>query len=193
MSVESSGTEINQKIIQILDKVIEDGDWEATLFLRTIGKQLKELREKGIELLENAPSDEKTSQAIFAKALQEGQLKIYISLFQSDGSDLNKWEGLLKGIGDYSVSRHIYGSEEQIQAMVRSKSDPRREAYAVVSVAAGELIKAYSGRKITDRSGFELLTLKDSAVKPENIIEFVHNAKRYHFHQGKLVLQGSET
>ena len=71
--------------------------------------------------------------------------------------------------------------------MIRSRPDPRKEAYAVVSVNDSDIISAYAGKQDVDSRGHALLTVKEGAVKPENITKFVHGNSVYLFKDDKLV------
>ncbi|MGB6976825.1 MAG: Dot/Icm secretion system protein IcmQ, partial [Gammaproteobacteria bacterium] len=125
-------------------------------------------------------------------AKTDEQVIAYVSIFQMEGNNLHKWINTLKMLDHYSQSRPVYRTEEQVRAIIRTKSEQLREAYVVIEIKENDIIPLSAGRTAVDRLGNELLTLKRGAIQPENIIEFVHSEHRYDFVEGQLVLQQKE-
>jgi Dot/Icm secretion system protein IcmQ len=181
---------LSKQLVKDLDKLLETGNWEESLFLRTMSKRLNSIRDEAQELEESliksgtAPIIEKSP----VYQLKEGYIKVYILLYQVDGNNLSIWQNMLKSLTKYSVNRPIYTSEEHVQAVVRSKPDPIRHAYVIVAVKKDEVISSETQK--LDSQGHNLFILKEKAIDAKNIISFVHaNKKIYNFQNNKLHLQ----
>jgi intracellular multiplication protein IcmQ len=188
MSNNEMSIEVNRKLIEIFDELLVAGDWEASLFLRAMGKQVRDLREKALQLLVSATGSAaySTSNVLEEKA---GHIKVFISVYQTEGNNLQKWHKTLKSLSDHSISRPVYREETHVQEMIRSKTDKQREAYVKILIKEGDVL-ATNTKITTDRLGNELIVLKPHTVKLENIIEFVHCQNRYRYLDDQLVLKG---
>ena len=191
MSTINQCIENNKKLITAIDQLLTTGNWEDSLFLRANKKRFLALREKIIAL--NGQADSLLSQSVANKTIAWGEHKrlIYILLHQTHGNQLSHWEQLLKGLIGQSAGRPIYSSEEHIKAVVRSKPYPSKEGYVVLVVDKQAILQPYSGHQVTDRFGYELLMLKENAVRFDSMVEFVNEDKRYRFHNGHLQLINS--
>ncbi|QLH41365.1 MAG: Dot/Icm secretion system protein IcmQ [Coxiellaceae bacterium] len=179
---------MNQKLVQVLDNLLATGNWETSLFLRTTAKQIQQLRAEAQQLLTEVMTMTGTHKQSIDAADRPGHVKLYISLYQADGNNLQKWQTTLKALADYSVGRPIYKQEEHVKANIRAKNDMTREGYVVVWVSETDIIKLSNSQTATDRFGNPLITLKMGAVRLENILEFVHCQQRYQVYEGNLVL-----
>jgi intracellular multiplication protein IcmQ len=186
--------EIARKMVKLFEELFAACDWNSSLFIRNAIKPLQKLQQDAEEILKKLSADidqttETPAQRETRFALEErpGYIKTFISLYQSEGSNLQKWQGALKNLVDQSVSRPIYRKEENIKELLRSKSDPMRQAYAVIFVPELSIIQAYQGKPSVDQFGNELLTIKERAITLENIVELVHMGHRYAFVNGKLI------
>lgn len=179
--------EVNRKLVAVLDTLLTSGNWEASLFLKATAKQIQQLREKAEQLLITATG---SGALIRAKELTEkdGYRKVFISVYQAEGTNLQQWNHTLKSLMEYSISRPVYGNEETVKALIRSKTDKQKEGYVVVYIQEENIIRM-PGKEASDRLGNELLTLKTGAVKLENIIEFVHCNQSYELQEKGLVLK----
>lgn len=179
--------EIHNKLMEILQSLMETGDWSASLFLRAAQKKIQVLYEEAsilsTQLEDKARSSRDQQQKI---RIQQGYTNVYVSIYQSDPYNLARWENTLKSIKEYSINRPIYGSEAHIEEAIRSKGSIN-EGYVIIYVKEVDIIEPYPGKIIEDRWGHELLTLRDNSLKPANILEFVHQGQRYDFIDGKLL------
>lgn len=181
--------EFNRELLAILDELLAAGDWESSLFLKVASKRVKALRDEAEALLIQATTEQenKTNK----DTLREGHVKVFISLYQSDGDDMRKWQNTLKGLALNNVGRPVYQNREDVQASMRARGNPACEGYAIVQIKNTDLIQMPDGRMPKDRYGNALLTVREKAVALDNIQEFVHAGKQvYDFHEGKLVFKG---
>lgn len=181
---------LGQRLVAALDKLLSTGDWDFALLLKSTKKRLQVLRDQAQALVDKALPAKSVSKggAITAKAVhREGYQVIYISLYQSEGANLSKWEGALKSIEGHTISRPVYGREDDAKAFIRAKTRKDTEAYVAIYVDESSVIPPYLGKPVQDRLGHELLTIRQGAVMLSNVAEFVHEGKHYHFHEGKLI------
>ncbi len=176
------------RLVNILDDLLKNKEWEATLLLRTAKKRLLNLREEAQQIVNdlNVISTPKEPSQVIAP-IKEGYIKVYIALYQTQGSNLKIWHDMLKSLAKYSITRPVYDNEEYVRELIRSKPDMQRHGYAVVAVKENGIIE--SGKVHLDQFNHKLLTLQEGAVTLENIIEFVHaNEKRYIIRGDTLIL-----
>lgn len=186
--------QISEKLAALLRDLIETGNWEASLFLRTAYKRFKELHDEAVKLSKkfdrvSGPSADK----LHRDKLKQGYILVYVSIYQSDPLNMIKWENTLKTIREYSITRPIYSSKAHVEEAIRSKQGSFNEGYVSVYIKKEDVIPPYAGKKVEDRWGHELLTLRDGSLLPINILEFVHNDRKYEFLNRKLVLKSSNS
>ncbi len=176
--------EISRKLVKILDKLLSKGDWGSSPLLRTTKKKFQNYKDEAESL---AAEPEVAEEALVNHRVPEGYRKVFISLYQSEGRNLQLWQNMLKSLARFSISRPVYDNEDYVQEVIRSKPEPVRHAYAVVVVREDDIIQ--NGRVKTDPLGHELIVLRERAVELRNILEFVHaNKKHYHYIRGVLTL-----
>ncbi len=180
---------INHRLIKILDELLASGDWRASLFLRNTSKRFEELRKQAQDLSQRMSGTAALNSSDVVAIEKTGYCQVFVSLYQAEGSNLQKWHHLLKTLTEYSISRPVYRDESYIQKMMRAKENIQREAYVSVWIKPGDIIELPGARVAMDRLGQEMLTLKAGAIKPENIIAFAHCQKLYDVCEQGLVLK----
>ena len=176
---------VNQKITELLNRIISTGDWDSSLFLRNTISLLKKRLVISNVLKEEFESQGFVAEQSFPPVDPENAIVLYVALYQSDGADLQKWENQLCSILKIAQSRPIYNEEETVINVLRSNLDRNTDAYIKVLVDKNEIID--SARILKDRLGQELTTVSMTAIRPENIVEFIHQGVRYDFLNKKLV------
>lgn len=179
--------EIGKKLVDILDGLLKAGNWESSLFLKASSGRLRELRNEAKNLAQIDQGDEATSlAAAFDRPVPPGYIQVYISLFQLEGSNFQIWHRTVKALTEHSITRPIYKDVKFAQEFIRSKADIDHHGYVIVNIKDSDVFKLE--QPSMDGLGHELLTIKEGAVKLENIIGFVHaNKKRYLVKENELV------
>lgn len=175
-----------QELIKILDEVHSKADPNAGLFLKTAGEKIAGLKQNAEALLNELQGKGASSEIQATASSVEGQTLVYVSLFQTDPESIDKWQKTLRRISEYSLARPIYRKVEHIEQMIRSRPDPRKEAYVAVWIRDDDVISGYAGKMAQDQMGNDLVTVKEGAVKPENIKQFVHGDIAYTYREGTL-------
>lgn len=182
-----------QDLVKALDEVLGAGTWQESLFLRGLEKRVRDLRTEAEQVLVSLTTEANLKAPGFMaaqarnKAQHETEL-VYISLYQQNPNDLRKWEKTLRSITENSVSRPIYREQAHVEEMIRTRPDPSKESYIVVSVKTADIIKGLVGKASVDKSGNELLAIRDGGVLSHNIKRFVHAGRAYDFIEGALKL-----
>ncbi len=174
------------EVIIALDSVIDQGDWDSSLFLRNSVKQLKKMRDDAWKLsmqLQGKTQKEKVE----PPKLGPGMILIYISIFQNKAHNYKDWEQQLSSLPQYVLGRPIYRDEKAVQQSIRTKLMQNADAYICVGVAENVIQSEEYHPTGRDKWGNSLLQLIPGAVRTENILEFVYMDKRYYFINGKLI------
>ena len=175
-------------ILKALEDAIELGPWEASNFLRVIGKNLREIRDGFVNQLHAAGQEKSKNMPHLANriALRSGQQEIFISLYSSDGENLQSWERILGSLPTQMISRPIYVNEEDVKALIRTKEHKINEAYVSIYISQNDILTLPPDKIPLDRLGKPLLTLKAKSIRLENINRFVHKTGTYHYSYGRL-------
>lgn len=179
-----SDAEMCQNIIVAIDGILQNSDCDSSLFLKNSVKPLRALREHANELLCKIEKPKQIKAQKFNLDHHQESILLYISIYQTEGHDLRKWEILLRSIASYLQGRPVYRNEEDVNTAIRARLSQLSEAYIVVRVNKAMIQEEEIQR--TDRSGNALITLKSGAVTSDSILELVHMDKRYSFIDGKL-------
>ncbi|EKD92060.1 MAG: IcmQ [uncultured bacterium] len=186
---ESDKTALLQSIVEAVDHVLEAGDWDSSLFLRNVAKPLKIIKAEAENEL-NQHSNNTSAISQFSASIADNEIEVYISLFQSDGYNIDKWAMQLRSLDRYIVGRPVYQNETDVIKRIRLKAGTANEAYVVVAVLKSEIQENALREASQDSHGHALLLLKETAMKKGRIIFFVHQGMRYRFIDGKLMTQG---
>lgn len=183
-------TKANLEVLKALNEAIEKGPWENSLFFKGIGKKLRDVRDRfqnemGLaEFMDEGGESKKKDQNL---AIENSKLAtVYISLYQAEGSNLQKWGAVVNSLIAHTLSRPVYRNEADIQAMIRAKDYKMNDAYIAVKVKEEDIIKSTDEKPVVDRLGHELLLLREGALRLQNIIAFTHLSVKYHFSGGTL-------
>ena len=176
-------------IVKALDKAIEQGPWEASTFLRVVGKKLRELREEFVAQLDMPTTQKAKESSLFASkmALRSGQQEIFIALYSSDGTNIQSWERILANLPKHMLSRPIYAKEDDVISLLKTKENKDNEAYVSIYINQGDILLLPADRTPVDKLGKPMLTLKDKSLNTENINRFVHKSVTYTYSHGRCI------
>jgi intracellular multiplication protein IcmQ len=175
-------------ILESMDHALVKGPWEATNFLRVIGKNLQGIRDELAEEIEKqyvtTGTAAKKKEVLFQP--RDDQKEVFIALYSSEGSQLYAWERILANLQRQIVSRPIYEYESGVQTIIKSKENRLNEAYVAVYIDIADILKLSTDKIAKDKFGHQLMALKDRAIHLENITRFVHASGTYHYSKGHL-------
>lgn len=179
----SSGIAQASKVYEALKQAIETGPWQANPLLGAMGKELQVLKDQFEKALAIHPEWASNAEVVTQDASQE----VFISLYQAQGDNLYKWQNMLSNLSELSISRPVYQQEAHVQSILPTGDRARYHAYVVVKLNPEDVLKPHDNR--FDREGYPLVTLKEGAIKSENIVRFVHASGEYKWVHNFLVKQ----
>lgn len=181
--------EQNARILKALNKAIEEGPWEKSNFLRMVGKNLTAIRDDFLTRLGAKSEHELKNESQLANkmALRSSQLEIFISLYSSDGINIQSWERIVANLPKQTISRPIYSNEENLKEVLKLKDNKNNEAYVAIFIDKQDILSLAPDKVPKDKLGTSLLSLKDRTLNLENISRFVHVTGSYQFLRGRLV------
>lgn len=177
-----------RKLLDGFTTLLSKTGWDSTLLLRSTKKRIEALRDRAKALVEE-PDDASRAAESFSTVPPEGYVTVYVSLYQSESRNINVWSSTIKALAEHSISRPVYAEETHVQELIRNKANPATEAYCAVHVKREDIVPPYQGKVAQDRFGHDLLSLKERAVRLENVVEFVHEGKVYSCKKGQLILK----
>lgn len=190
MATLEENKDILKKLAKLIDELLESDAWTKGIYLQTISTKVAELRAEVNTLLEEISGSENVD-VVGTASKSIGNVSVFVSLYQADAKNLSMWQKTLKRINEFSTSRPVYREEESVKQLIRGRPDPTKEGYAIVQIKEADLIKPYTGKQLADRFGNELLTVREGAIKSENVAKFVHGANTYKYENGELVLEST--
>lgn len=179
-------------ILKALDEVISEGPWDKSNFLKAIGKNLQGLREEfvgHIHALQEFEKKQDNQSSVSHEPIKHGQAEIFVSLYSSNGTVLRTWERILATLPSQIISRPIYAKEMDVKTMIKAKENKANEAYVSIFIDETDILPLSMEKTPFDKLGKPLLTLKDRALRLENIKRFVHISGEYAFVHGQLIKQ----
>ncbi|OCH98355.1 Dot/Icm secretion system protein IcmQ [Legionella jamestowniensis] len=182
-----------QAILEALDETIQKGPWDESNFLRVIGKNLREIRQNFANQIGSTTEAPKSNASTQKEAmlLQSGQQEIFISLYTTEGNNVQAWERILANLPRQIISRPVYTNEQDVKNLIKSKQNKINEAYVVAHVNQSDILQMSADKAPADRFGRPLLTLKDRSLNLDNIVRFVHLSGVYRYIKGRLVKNSS--
>lgn len=178
--------EINRKLLEILDELIADSCWDKSLFLKASSKEWINLREK---LANQLDCDSSSDPTLFQKSahlnsaiekIPKDKLQVYVGLYLNDGTKLPSWERSMANLIEKSSSRPIYQDEVKAKDAMAKQGNSPNIAYIEVLINKSDIVPMPE-KLVTDRFGHELLTLREDALRLENIRRFIHPTGVYKF------------
>lgn len=177
-----------EAVLKALDDALEQGAWEESNFLRVIGKNLREIRDKLADEIANTAGKQKSALKSANKALlREGLQEIFVTLYSTDGSSLQSWERILANLPKQMISRPIYAEEINVKNLIKSKENKMNEAYVAIFINQEDILSLPLDKVAIDKLGKPMMTLKDRALTIENISRFVHLSGTYSYSKGRLI------
>ena len=179
----------NEAILKALDEAIQNGPWDKSNFLRALGKNLSDIRENFVRHMSTLSQAQIKTQAQTASrmALRTEQQEVFISLYSSDGTNLQSWEKIIVNLPRQMISRPIYSCEDHVKTVIKSKENKQNEAYIAIYVNKTDIINLSSDKAMVDKMGHPLITVKDKTLVLENISRFTYYDGVLQFNQGHLV------
>jgi Dot/Icm secretion system protein IcmQ len=181
--------EMIDRIVGHIDSLTADNaEWEASDFLASVLRPMVALRDRALHLKSDLEASA-PSKILAPRPITEKEAIIYVSIFQSQGGDLKQWALQLGSLKTSIAGRPVYANEADVCALVKHKESALSESYLCIAVDKKDILTQDARFYRQDHLGHRLLILKQTAIKEDNILEFVHNKKRYLVESGRLIEQ----
>jgi len=196
--IEGDVFSFTSQAITKLKNLLTNPFWEKSFLL----KHKKKKVEESVKHFEEAMSDledrvvnvdnivEKKKKS---HIIPEGDVLVYVTLYQASGKDLMMWQITCNAISTCGFGRPIYLDEEKARQWVKSKGSGNTDGYAIVHVPENSLITKDKDESLMyDSLENQVVHIKPGNLSAERIVKFVHyNQDSYYFIDGKLVLAES--
>jgi hypothetical protein len=113
---------------------------------------------------------------------------VYVYLYNAQGAVLRTWLTLLtpRVFYEYSINRPVYSQKNEIESMIRAKSNKQQHGYLAVKINKGDVLPTNVAP--VDAAGNALLKIREGSLRFENLVVFSHNGHDYVLSaQGELV------
>lgn len=181
--------EQSEAILKALNDAIEKGPWDQSNFLKLIGKNLHQIRDNFLSKLGARTQAQLKADSHLANriALRSGQQEVYVSLYSSEGHNIQFWEKIVANLPRQMISRPIYADEEDMKAILKLKENKINEAYVAIYINQSDILALSADKTSVDKLGKPLLSLKDKTLNLDNISRFVHQSGVYRYERGRLI------
>ncbi|MBT4884658.1 MAG: type IVB secretion system protein IcmQ [Legionellales bacterium] len=181
-----------RQIIENLDVLIENKDWESSLALKVIQGRIVTYRDSLAQEIDEwqVSSGERCSVTnSISPKLADDEAAIFICLYKNFGDNIQLWERSLVNFSDNVLGRPIYSCEKEAQKFISGKVNREPEGFIEIWVKKDMLISMPPEKTLHDKYGSELLSLKQAALMQEKIMYFTSGVgDKYSFFNNKLVL-----
>lgn len=168
-----------QTIQDALHRLVASPHFSNSTFLRLLHQQIQKLSEEFDSTMQEVYSlqEEKTEQV---KKDYVNKELVYISIYCSDGLNIDSWKRVVENLPKQYISRPIYINERNVQKAVKAKPQLMNEGYVAIYVEKQAINQPEKPDfPLTDKWGHPLLSLKDRAIDLQNVEYFWHDSKHY--------------
>ena len=167
-----------QKLLQLVrDAIAKD---QSLRDQYGIGEKFRFITEKLNHLLAYVESEVAEAEQETEKLLtvQADEQVVYVYLFNSQGIALPSWRKMVHEsvLYEYSINRPIYLEKNQIDALIRSRSNKLQHAYLSIVVKKADIVQ---GKEIKDAIGNMLVKVREGSLKRDKILCFTHGGHEY--------------
>lgn len=178
MSNDSFEKEKQQKVFELVQKTIEQ---ETALREKyEVGDKFRFVRERLKQLLAQLEADlrvEQTEEKSLYRKLEEGEVPVYVYLYNAKGVQLSSWINLLmpKVFYEYSINRPIYRELSHIQALLNTKTNKQQHAYLTVAMKPGDILTSTQN----DANNNPMIKVRENSLRFDRLISFTHMGQNY--------------
>jgi len=168
------------KLVQLIKSVLQYDEalrekykvGERFVFVRTrLQGLISELEATHSVVAQHQTTSEKDA------SVKEDYVTVYVYLYNAQGLQIRSWAALLtpKALYEHSINRPIFIDKNEIESLLRVKSNPMQHAYLTVSVVRNDVLSPPSEDQ-TKQIG---LRVREGAFHIERIISLTHNGQEY--------------
>jgi len=171
-----------EKLIQLIrDLIQQDNDLREKY---SIAEKFRFVRDRLSGLLthleEQAHVLKREEKILQEKEDSADKTVAYVYLYNAQGTVLRTWLTLLtpRVFYEYSVNRPVYSQKNDIDSMIRSKSNKQQHAYLTVKIKQMDVLSSPETAP-KDAMGNALMKIREGSLRFENLVVFTHNGQDY--------------
>ena len=100
---------------------------------------------------------------------------------------MRSWERIIANLPHQIIARPIYADETDVKSIIKTKDNKNNEAYVSIYVSQNDILTLDADKVPVDKLGKQLLTLKNTAIKLDNIHFFCYQSNLYQYVRGHLI------
>lgn len=180
---------LTRQLIALLEETLSAGNWESSLLLHNLAKKIHDQHAQ-LKINEQTLQDQLSPLKNTDEQLSDDQCLVFVSLYQADSQNMEKWAQQLRQISHLVLTRPVYDQEEFILQSIRSRQLQATEAYAVMRILKTSIKFADLPKR--DRFDQPLLSLVERSVSSSDILSFHHAGHVYRWVDQALYLPEKE-
>jgi hypothetical protein len=170
-----------QKLIEIVRQTIEQDNalrekYDVKNKFRFIPERLNALAAQLETHLQVTIQEAEQRQGI---TIESDEKIVYVYLFNAHGNLIHSWQNMLipKVFYEYSVNRPIYAEKDDIESMIKAKSNRTQHGYLAIAIKELDILKVDEVSK--DAYGNVIFKIREGSLRFDRVVSFVHNGIEY--------------
>lgn len=171
-----------QKVQEIMNQLLTEKDWEQASYLKILRQELEKIYSTFNTLANQVYSqvnEETEARAQFLNFDKSNFQLVYISIYSSEGENLDAWQRILFNLPKQFITRAIYENEYDVQDAIKQAPVFVNAAYVAVWVDKNAILSTEGFPPQLDKIGHQLLNLRDRSVQLNKIDYFWNNMSKY--------------
>jgi intracellular multiplication protein IcmQ len=171
-----------QKVQDIMNQLLAEKDWEQATYLKILREELQKIYSAFNVLASQVYSqvnDEAQAQAELLNFDKTNFKLVYISVYSSEGVNLDSWQRILSNLPKQFITRAIYENEYDAQDAIKLAPVFANAAYVAIWVDKNLILSPEDFPPQFDKIGHQLINLRDRAVQLNKIEYFWNNMSKY--------------
>ncbi|NBX84538.1 MAG: Dot/Icm secretion system protein IcmQ [Gammaproteobacteria bacterium] len=171
-----------QKVQDIMNQLLAEKDWEQATYLKILREELQKIYTTFNELagqVYSQVSEEAQAQAQLLNFDKTDYKLVYISVYSSEGVNLDAWQRIIINLPKQFITRAIYENEYDVQDAIKMAPIFANAAYVAIWVEKNLILSSEDFPPQFDKLGNQLINLRDRAVQLNKIDFFWNNMSKY--------------
>jgi len=171
-----------QKVQEIMNQLLAEKDWEQASYLKILREELQKIYSAFNVLASQVYSqvnEEAEAQAQLLNFDKTNYKLVYISVYSSEGGNLDSWQRILSNLPKQFITRAIYENEYDAQDAIKLAPVFSNAAYVAIWVDKSHILSPEDFPPQFDKLGHQLINLRDRAVQLNKIEFFWNNLSKY--------------
>jgi intracellular multiplication protein IcmQ len=171
-----------QKVQEIMNQLLGENEWEQATYLKILREELQKIYTAFNLLASQAyaqVNEEAEAQTHILNFDKTNYKLVYISVYSSEGENLDSWQRILFNLPKQFITRAIYENEYDAQDAIKLAPVFVNAAYVAIWVDKNLILSSEDYPPQFDKMGHQLINLRDRAVQLNKIEFFWNNMSKY--------------